>query len=1652
MKKWLQYKYTLILCCLLVGNASLHAQDEAYNIRPFNNNFATAFNQIPEQLVPVNATLLATSYQWEKSIRPLDGFAAISGATGASYTFTAPITQNTYYRRKYTIGSAVAYSNVVKMESVSTTWENVNYVREQDIMVPGQSDWKVIDQLPIGQKRQNTLYIDGLGRPIQHVSKEAGTPLPGTTIWGDIVHFSVYDELGRKGKQYLPYVTTSQLGKIKSNTISNQQNYYLTFYDETNPFSITTFESSPLMRPINVKQRGTSWATSNGNSANYDLNTLADNVQIFTIDPAAGSIPIRKGVYPANSLYKNISIDENGKQMIEFIDSKGLQVLTKMQLNDNPAEGHDGWICTYSVYDDFGLLRYQLQPEAVKYLAVNSWSFAGTNGNIVLDEQCFRYEYDSKHRMILKKAPGAEHLLMLYDKRDRVVFMQDGNQRSKTPSEWTVNIYDELDRPLLSVLYQTLKTVTVLQADIDAIPANNNITLSALSTTINTYCNPITATDLNNTDVTTILKLNYYDNYSYAGVKSFDVTHQNNLAYATGGEPIVVTQRTLSMPTGQVTRVLGTTTYLRSTVYYDEKSRPIQTLDDNIKTATDVTTLQYQWDGRLLSSHTKHTATGTAYTNYNIITKNSFDRIGRTNKIEKKYGTNAFLTIATYDFDDVGRLKTKHLAPGTGSGGADLESLNYSYNIHNNITGINKDYALKTPGVYNKWSNYFGMYLGYDNRDGVFAAAKLNGLVTGILWNTQGDDAQRKYDYEYDNAGRLTMAIFNEKQLPANTWDNTKMNFSVTGNSGGLITYDLNGNLLSMVQKGVLPGNTTPVNVDNLTYTYANLSNRLLKVVDNSDAGSANGKLGDFNDGANGSNNDYVYDANGNLVIDLNKNAKELNGVPNAHGIKYNFLDKPEEIRIVGKGLIKIVYDATGNKVQRSYTPEGGTTKTTYYVNQFVYEENNLQFINFEEGRIREISAVNTNNGYDYLQLDGNINLATGKKGVFDYFIRDYQSNVRMILTRELHKGSNSCTMETARAANEESLFGKIDANGSPSAGNEVAARFATSSIPGAAWTDNTSSYVSRVGALAGSKIGPNSLLKVMAGDKLSATTQYFYKDPVVNTNTPGIVSNVLGSLIQVIGGSSVTNGITKAGATGINTMLNGSIPFESATSPDAGNSTGNKPKAYLTLLFFDERFNFVPENSTISRVQTSGNGADPLTMLNIKAPKNGYAYVFVSNESNEHVYFDNLQVTHERGAILEENHYYSYGLKIAGISSKKMGLDGNGNITNNYLYQGDNSELEEYIQWNDFPLRNYDAQIGRWIQIDPYSEFPSGYEGMGNNPISFTDPSGGMIASGVFKGMTQAGKTVVLTLGGGLVGTIIGAMVSGEDNKDKGMFKGFAFGATIGLGTSFGLRVSVSFVTQAAGNLNGLNNSGSNSENLNNNNIELLKNVILFIPGKDMSKMSKSNGLNFGQWHIIVTDDIRKADKALAKYLRGASLNTLVLSVHGSPGLIEIHPGANAEGAGSLELYNSGKESDRNILGAARVGILDALKRVINTVKVGGKLVVTGCNAGLGDLGVDLGKELLCLNQKNIEVFLNQDKSSMAFEVDTKKRPTGYAVVGVASGLTERKNFSLGWRKIMLENNGGLLKIINLMDIPGNSGNLKLNNVKGAPVEIMKK
>jgi RHS repeat-associated protein len=544
-------------------------------------------------------------------------------------------------------------------------------------------------------------------------------------------------------------------------------------------------------------------------------------------------------------------------------------------------------------------------------------------------------------------------------------------------------------------------------------------------------------------------------------------------------------------------------------------------------------------------------------------------------------------------------------------------------------------------------------------------------------------------------------------------------------------------------------------------------------------------------------------------------------------GIQFNFLDKPELINIVGKGTVKIVYSATGQKLQKIYLPNNQTkAKYTSYIAQFIYEETidnattltpllsttpQLASISFEEGRIRIVEPTNTNNGFDAVSIVGSLGmplpLANGNigQGVFDYFIKDNLQNTRLIVTEETHFSMGTCTVEDSRSTIENSIF------------NNIINRTPTNLIPGQnivgdGWQNPyIGNYVTKL-CKTGNTVGSNVFLKVMAGDEVTAQTDYYYKNQVVNQPSTGLLGNVITSLAQAIAGSGIVGGLANGEANNIaNQTTNTTIG--NIAQPHANNNIGTAPKAYITILFFDERFNYIPPNATDgstffrAREADAGNhNPTPLTLQNIKAPKNGYAYIYVSNESNEPVYFDNLKIAHARSQLLEENHYYAYGLKIATLSSSKLGNILDGNLKNNYLYQGDFSEFDEDLGLNDFELRNYDPQIGRWLQQDPYDQFASPYVGMGNDPVNMVDEDGGFSAIGAVLG--------------GFAGWSVGILSAKDGDFGDFMAKGFsgmALGALAGgflnagnLGTAVQVLGGVQTVAGALGSNSEVNAGNS--------------------------------------------------------------------------------------------------------------------------------------------------------------------------------------------------------------------------------------------------
>jgi RHS repeat-associated protein len=139
-------------------------------------------------------------------------------------------------------------------------------------------------------------------------------------------------------------------------------------------------------------------------------------------------------------------------------------------------------------------------------------------------------------------------------------------------------------------------------------------------------------------------------------------------------------------------------------------------------------------------------------------------------------------------------------------------------------------------------------------------------------------------------------------------------------------------------------------------------------------------------------------------------------------------------------------------------------------------------------------------------------------------------------------------------------------------------------------------------------------------------------------------------------------------------------------------------------------------------------------------------------------VFFDNLQVFHNRGPVLEETHYYPFGLTMQGISSKAMNFGG---AENKYKFNAatelSSKEFSDGsgLDWYDTEFRRYDAQIGRFHGIDGLSAYApnqSPYSFVQNNPILFSDPQGldtvRVNGSGTHKIQVRQGDVLAWTTG----------------------------------------------------------------------------------------------------------------------------------------------------------------------------------------------------------------------------------------------------------------------------------------------------------------
>ena len=1201
---------------------------------------------------------------------------------------------------------AALFVSSITMAQGPTATENYIYNTTYQVKtLDGTTNAVTQQPLTEDDKIESITYFDGLGRPKQSISRQAGGNKQ------DILVPIVYDFFGRQVQQYLPYANPLQNGSSTglgfvnpTNLLSDLNAYYIAKYpvdingSVPNPFSETHYESSPLNRVLEQGAPGIDWKIDKQSDTDHTIkfeyktnstNEVAYYKVIFPTGNTEQPQLFYSGAYQANQLYKTITKDENWQPNVnsnieknhtteEFKDKQGRVILKRTYTNQVP---HD----TYYVYDDFGNLTYVLSPKGSDLVLT-------TNGYKNYDET-FSCDY--------------------------LVPLDKGGEKTITDCSGQLNI-------------------TIDDVNLDLTVEMN----ASFNMPINLRNGPIVQLD------TTIPNM-IVGTITTGGV-NYIVSIQDGFLHISGSGVLSSINETLivSLPT------------------YSVQSNIVNDL-----------CYQYHYDYRNRLVEKKIPQKGWEYIVYDkldrpVLTQDEYQRLNDPTKkgwLFTKYDAFGRVAFTGQHLSNLTRIDIQAFV------NSSTVLSETSSSTPTNINGVNLYY---TNNVYpqNNLTVYTINY--YDTYNPELSAAFSNPNVvlgTPVSTNTKTLPTGSKVRVLGTNDWTTTVSYYDEKGQPIyvgsrstylNTTDIIKTQLDFVGkvlktesshtkdsNSPIIVTdnftYDHTGRLLTqnqqigtgnietivnntydelgqLVSKGVGSIEASPLQVVNYKY---NIRGWLKSINDKSNLGADLFAFGiNYNTTELGQTNTPLY--NGNISETTWKTANDVStNTTRGYAYSYDALNRLE----------------TAN--MSINTGSGFSVADGYHENGFNYDKN---------GNILSLQRVGAVDIFDNLTYFYNGNLLTkvndaitnqqtegfidGNTTGDDY---SYDTNGNMIEDKNKNITSityNHLNLPTQiQIANQGNIVYTYDATGTKLsktvnplfgtyqstfyAGNYIYETLAGNPIlkffnhaegyvepDGQGGYNYVYQYKDHLGNIRLSYLKDNVNSIIIEEDYTSST--YDWYDPGnggnINNTNQKLNINLLGKWTSTGKYVSITP----------NTPLHIAFDFEEGTMED-------------TYLLVWERINGVWEpqaNRDVFLLQSGHFEAD----LNLTGD---YIMIFFEkgNASDDGIltscYVDNMVITQNIIEIVEENNYYPFGLKHKGYNNVINGTD------HKYGYNGKEENDELGLNWMDYGARNYNACLGRWMNIDPLA---SGYTPISpyaytaNNPIRFIDPDGKRIGDGI--------------------------------------------------------------------------------------------------------------------------------------------------------------------------------------------------------------------------------------------------------------------------------------------------------------------------------
>jgi len=660
------------------------------------------------------------------------------------------------------------------------------------------------------------------------------------------------------------------------------------------------------------------------------------------------------------------------------------------------------------------------------------------------------------------------------------------------------------------------------------------------------------------------------------------------------------------------------------------------------------------------------------------------------NKEGELTNSNVLTLQATYYYYIHGPLKRVEYA-------GNVQGIDYVYTADGALKSINDAVLANDPGKDGQGTpafiaDVFGMTLDYYSGDylshsfipssSVTPAEtedQFTGLIKANRWHSpiQGN-VPAGYAYRYDARHQMKDARW-LTNIPGITNPYYEHIYAKDNNDNEIDGYDANGNIRFLTRK-----NELGIDIADFEYHYQGNSNKLQSIT------SPNNQ--------NKAIRNYTYNAIGQMTEqeDVEANKKLIT--------HYDVTGKVTEVRDQDDHLVTTyTYDDRGFRLSK-ITYESGTPKLkTWYVR----DASGNMVSTYEDNLTDQLVAAPTEVP---VYGSGRIGLYKPQYGLTFYELTDHLGNVRAVIGKPV-TATYLATMESERVDKEGDFIG-------------IAPRVISSGMNHTPSTvviaeDNESTVIASPDEVIRinngmdnprNPIGGGILLPVHPGDKIDAEVfvRYTNFDGGVNnsplTGMAAYLAQSFGAPVSVIDGVNIFHGIDE----------NPNGIFSALANADDG-----LPLAFLTYVVYDR--DMVPVLFDQAQAGTSAaNGYQPLNLSDITIDKEGFVYIYVSNQSpqNMEVFFDDLKVVHHYSDIVGGGDYYPFGLEI---NDRRITR-----VKHHFGYQGLYAEKDEETGWNHFELREYDPVVGRWMQKDPASQHYSPYIGMGNNPISKTDPNGG--------------------------------------------------------------------------------------------------------------------------------------------------------------------------------------------------------------------------------------------------------------------------------------------------------------------------------------